>query len=137
MGVESKADVNYPVVSAASIVAKTQRDSEVDKAMGSGYPGDPVTKDWLHENLEPVFGFPKSVRFSWSTVRKMFEDTGAVEVSWECEDEEEGEKSQQKLWNMTTSSAKKSSSSKRVEFSNGMGRHSFFRSRKLQKVSFA
>lgn len=41
--VESKADVNYPVVSAASIVAKTQRDSEVDKAMGSGYPGDPGT----------------------------------------------------------------------------------------------
>ena len=41
-----------------------------------------VTKDWLLANLEPVFGFPKSVRFSWSTVRKMFEDNGAVDVSW-------------------------------------------------------
>ena len=41
--VESKADLNYPIVSAASIVAKTQRDSEVGKEMGSGYPGDPGT----------------------------------------------------------------------------------------------
>ena len=59
-----------------------------------------------------------------------------INFNRECEDEEEGEKSQQKLWSMTST---KKSSNKRdaAPFSNGMGRHSFFRSRKLQRVSFA
>lgn len=36
------------------------------RAFGSGYPGDGVTKAWLATHVDPVFGFPSLVRFSWS-----------------------------------------------------------------------
>lgn len=36
------------------------------RAFGSGYPGDAVTKAWLAAHVDPVFGFPSLVRFSWS-----------------------------------------------------------------------
>ena len=80
--VESKADDTYPVVSAASICAKVTRDhelrdyqfreqppagSEFNREFGCGYPGDSVTKTWLREHMDPVFGFPGLVRFSWKT----------------------------------------------------------------------
>jgi ribonuclease H2 subunit A len=35
--------------------------------LGSGYPGDPKTKQWLIDNRHKVFGYPTVVRFSWST----------------------------------------------------------------------
>ena len=35
--------------------------------LGSGYPGDPKTKDWLIHNKHPVFGYPNLIRFSWNT----------------------------------------------------------------------
>jgi ribonuclease H2 subunit A len=52
-----KADAIYPIVSAASIVAKVTRDRAAETAeSGSGYPGDPLTKAWLERNIHPVFG---------------------------------------------------------------------------------
>nr|XP_026694301.1 ribonuclease H2 subunit A-like isoform X2 [Ciona intestinalis] len=79
--VEKKADSKYPVVSAASICAKVCRDKAVkewrfrenpdtDTKYGSGYPADPVTKVWLRNNVDRIFGFPSFVRFSWSTINK-------------------------------------------------------------------
>lgn len=77
--VAKKADSTYPIVSAASICAKVTRDTALkvwkfpediklsSVKFGSGYPGDPVTKRFLSENLDMVFGFPRLVRFSWST----------------------------------------------------------------------
>lgn len=54
---EHKADVNYPVVSAASIIAKVTRDREVRKIqetinipVGSGYPADPATQEFLRNH---------------------------------------------------------------------------------------
>jgi ribonuclease HII len=59
---EHKADVKYPVVSAASIIAKVTRDREIEKLrqvhgdFGSGYPSDEKTSKFLKENHHlPIF----------------------------------------------------------------------------------
>lgn len=102
MTVASKADSLYPIVSAASICAKVTRDArlnewtfyepgfeEVNRAFGSGYPGDPNTKQWLRNNMDQVFGYPGLIRFSWSTCAKLLDENG-VPVYWpKIEDEEE------------------------------------------------
>lgn len=72
-----KADSLFPIVSAASIVAKVTRDRHmrtleqqlnIDPGiLGSGYPSDPGTQEWLHSAMDPVFGFSNIVRFSWQT----------------------------------------------------------------------
>ncbi|KAI8914088.1 ribonuclease H-like domain-containing protein [Entophlyctis helioformis] len=94
--VTKKADSLFPIVSAASICAKVTRDSmlkhwefvehglETEQAspslreFGSGYPGDPKTVAWLKKQQHPVFGFPRLVRFSWSTATKLVESPEAV-----------------------------------------------------------
>lgn len=102
--VAKKADSLYPCVSAASICAKVARDKAVSdwmfsetsknsnvnftKEWGSGYPGDPVTKKFLRDNMDPVFGFPSLVRFSWSTAEKILEEK-AVKVEFEEVEPEE------------------------------------------------
>jgi len=98
--VAKKADSLYPCVSAASICAKVARDKAISdwsfleaspkqsftKAWGSGYPADPVTKAFLQENLDSVFGYPNIVRFSWSTAEKILAQK-AVKVEFEDPDE--------------------------------------------------
>ncbi|KAJ1988635.1 hypothetical protein GGI26_003294 [Coemansia sp. RSA 1358] len=95
--VAKKADSLYPIVSAASVCAKVVRDAhlenwvfaeplEVSRVFGSGYPGDPNTVRWLRESLDPVFGYPSIIRFSWSTCTKLLEES-AVAVVWADEDE--------------------------------------------------
>ena len=68
---EHKADLNYPVVAAASILAKVTRDKEITKLkqklgidFGSGYPADPKTKDFLAKNWNKHKGL---FRESWAT----------------------------------------------------------------------
>ena len=58
--IEPKADLNYPVVSAASIVAKVHRDRGLEQtpAQGSGYPSDPKTRNWLKELIRSKQPFP-------------------------------------------------------------------------------
>lgn len=69
-------------------------------ALGSGYPSgmssyyaafgylagaltlpDPNTQAWLKSAVEPVFGFPNIVRFSWTTVKVLLEKH-AHAVKW-------------------------------------------------------
>jgi len=56
---EHKADINHISCSAASIIAKTMRDAEIEKIkerigvdFGSGYPSDPLTCNFLKEYSE-------------------------------------------------------------------------------------
>jgi len=72
--VAHKADVKYAVVSAASIIAKVTRDREIEKLekkygkIGSGYPADPVTQEFLKKNFN---SHPEIFRHSWSTMREL------------------------------------------------------------------
>lgn len=43
---------------------------------------DPVTKTFLAQNIDPVFGFPQLVRFSWSTSDQILKTKGVL-VEWE------------------------------------------------------
>ena len=71
--IEPKADLTYPVVSAASIVAKVHRDRDLKKtpAEGSGYPSDPKTRKWLKEYIRSEQPFPPCVRQRWATIDKL------------------------------------------------------------------
>ncbi len=73
-----KADVLFPVVSAASIIAKVQRDKEIQKIskvtgidFGSGYPADPKTIKFLRDLFKKQNKFPPYVRESWDTAKKI------------------------------------------------------------------
>jgi len=77
---EHKADVKYPVVSAASIIAKVERDRAIKELkdkyenigdMGSGYASDPKTIKFL-EKWYARFGYnPEFVRKSWKPAKKL------------------------------------------------------------------
>jgi len=73
---EHKADRNYPIVAAASIVAKVERDSEIARLakvygdFGSGYPSDPKTVAFLKRYVEKESEYPDFVRKSWKPVQK-------------------------------------------------------------------
>lgn len=73
---EHKADRTYPVVSAASIIAKVTRDSAIAELasiygdFGSGYPSDPRTMCFLTRCLEGVEEYPEFVRKSWRPAKK-------------------------------------------------------------------
>jgi len=80
-----KADDIYPIVGAASILAKTIRDREIKKIsedlekklnlpLGSGYPSDPYTKKFLKKWLEKFGNLPPNVRHSWKTSQNLLKD---------------------------------------------------------------
>ena len=76
---EHKADLTYPVVSAASILAKVTRDNYIEgikknikQDFGSGYPSDPKTQKFLKENWDKHNFFRKS----WSSYRKVAASEG-------------------------------------------------------------
>ncbi|MBU0980929.1 MAG: ribonuclease HII [Nanoarchaeota archaeon] len=71
---ENKADVNYPVVSAASIIAKVTRDNEIAAIerklklpIGSGYPADPITQKFLKDYGRK---HPDIFRKSWQSWKR-------------------------------------------------------------------
>lgn len=74
---EHKADKNYPIVSAASIIAKVERDREIAELrnihgdFGSGYPSDPRTMKFLDECLKRFGEYPDFVRRSWKPAKKV------------------------------------------------------------------
>lgn len=74
---EHYADETYPVVSAASIVAKVERDGAIEKLkeeygdFGSGYPSDSRTVGFLKRWHETHGDFPPIVRRSWKTLKRI------------------------------------------------------------------
>ncbi len=82
---EHKADVNYPVVSAASIIAKVTRDraiwhlkKEFNVDFGSGYPSDPKTKAFLEQNFDKYDFFRKTWK-AWTNAKKKAAQKGLGE----------------------------------------------------------
>ena len=70
---EHKADEKFPIVSSASIIAKVERDKEVEILrrkygdFGSGYASDPKTIAYLKQLKE----IPPFVRRKWKTVERL------------------------------------------------------------------
>lgn len=68
------ADRKYPVVSAASIIAKVNRDREIEKLrkihnLGSGYPSDTKTMNFIKNWIQQNGVVPRFVRTSWKPVK--------------------------------------------------------------------
>ena len=80
-----KADDIYPIVGAASIIAKTTRDENVRKiaqelekklnlSLGSGYPADPITKKFLKTWIKTYGELPPHTRRSWETAQRLMKE---------------------------------------------------------------
>ena len=75
---ENYADKNYTVVGAASIIAKVERDDEIEKLkkeygydFGTGYPSDPQTIEFLKTFFKKNRHFPDFVRKTWITAKEI------------------------------------------------------------------
>ncbi len=79
---EHKADLTYPIVGAASIIAKVERDRaiallgrrlerKVNLPLGSGYASDPLTKAFLRAWLAQFGVLPEGTRMTWATARNL------------------------------------------------------------------
>jgi ribonuclease HII len=83
---EHKADRNYVVVSAASIIAKVERDKAIAKLaktsgeFGSGYPSDPRTMSFLRECCEKLEEYPDFVRKSWKPAKRVRDQKGSQQT---------------------------------------------------------
>lgn len=73
---EIKADFNHPVVGAASVLAKTARDTAIAAiaathgSIGSGYPSDPLTQAFLQSQWKEPHDF---FRKSWESYKRLSE----------------------------------------------------------------
>ncbi len=101
--IEPKADQVYPIVSAASIVAKEFRERHVRDLkrkygdFGSGYPSDPKTIKWLEQNYDKPI-----VRKKWKTLSRIRynsskEGVGGSNHDHSTEGEGRGDRSQESL----------------------------------------
>jgi ribonuclease HII len=83
---EHKADRTYPVVSAASVIAKVERDNAVAALraefgdFGTGYLTDPRTGkflvDWMKVNDE----YPECIRKSWKPAKQIKSEKGQTQT---------------------------------------------------------
>lgn len=72
-----KADDLYPIVSAASIIAKVEREKEIEKLkqeagnFGSGYASDQRTINFLKEYFNTHHKYPPFARKKWKTLDRL------------------------------------------------------------------
>jgi ribonuclease HII len=82
---EHKADRTYPIVSAASIIAKVQRDAEIEKLrkkygdFGSGYLTDERTMGFLKHLLDVNDDYPNCVRKAWKPAQRVKSEHGTLQ----------------------------------------------------------
>ncbi|MBW2983546.1 ribonuclease HII [Candidatus Woesearchaeota archaeon] len=69
----------YPIVAAASIIAKVTGDNEIKKLqskikepIGSGYPSDPATQKFVKDNYSK---YPEIFRKSWQPYKKIIKES--------------------------------------------------------------
>ena len=79
---QHEADNLFPVVSAASILAKVRRDAEMRKIeeefgqpTGSGYPSDPDTIAFLEKWIKEKASLPPHTRTTWDTARRLLAES--------------------------------------------------------------
>jgi len=89
---EHKADAKYPVVSAASIIAKVERDHAIENLrekfrdvgdLGSGYASDSRTTKFLENWLARFGSYPEFVRKSWKPAKKLKRNAKAEQTRLE------------------------------------------------------
>lgn len=80
---EHGADEEYSIVGMASIFAKSNREKHVDliqetadRNVGSGYPSDPNTRDFLKSYIQENGSVPDYARNSWSTCEDLLDEYG-------------------------------------------------------------
>jgi len=77
-----KADVLFPIVSAASIIAKVERDRIIKEIaeeigdFGSGYPADERTKEFLERYYDEHGELPPHTRHSWKSAKRLVKRKG-------------------------------------------------------------
>ena len=110
------------------------------RTAGSGYPGDELTKKWLRAHIDPLFGWPSMMRFSWSTAKELLQSAAAVPVEWE-EDEEDknaaADAAQQPKVTSFFAASSATAGAGKAGGTPGAGRHLFFRQRRLELVNDA
>eukprot|EP01094_Clydonella_sp_ATCC50884_P020101 TRINITY_DN4097_c0_g4_i2.p1 TRINITY_DN4097_c0_g4~~TRINITY_DN4097_c0_g4_i2.p1 ORF type:complete len:272 (-),score=72.82 TRINITY_DN4097_c0_g4_i2:29-844(-) len=150
--VSKKADSKYAIVSAASIAAKVIRDFKLknwyrermseghNEQFGSGYPGDATTKEWLRHCIDPLFGFPDIVRFSWRTCEDLLGKRGHS-ITWTYfeEDEETDQRwkpnKRQKVESSPKKLRKQAAASQPQLTRDCTARHRFFAENGIDRVS--
>uniref|UniRef100_A0A914IAU9 Ribonuclease n=1 Tax=Globodera rostochiensis TaxID=31243 RepID=A0A914IAU9_GLORO len=139
--VSKKADSIFRIVGAASIVAKVTRDDKLaewvfeergfiapEEGIGSGYPADPLTKKFIRTMVDPVFGYPSLVRFSWKTVERVLERR-AIKYTWDTPSLDTSKQlTLTELWS-------KAREKKRSPTKKGVRRHAFFTERGLSNAT--
>jgi ribonuclease HII len=84
---EHKADAKYPIVSAASIVAKVERDRRIKELhgeygdFGSGYPNDPKSIDFVRGLVLEGQEMPDIVRRSWESIKRIRSELEQTDLS--------------------------------------------------------
>lgn len=149
--VSKKADSLYPIVSAASIVAKVTRDRILEgwifeedesvvkngRSWGSGYPSDARSRTWMKDNIDKVFGFPNIMRFSWKPCVQILE-SAAVSVDFGDDisemDLEGGTPAKKAPSRRNSMSSTRSAGQSKLNFG-GNQRYRFFQINELESVS--
>jgi len=84
---EHGADESFPIVSAASIIAKSARENHVDELkrkygydFKSGYPHDKPTISFLEDYLNEKGELPEETRLSWSTAERIVKENSQKDL---------------------------------------------------------